>query len=360
MDPEDCVVTGAVLIIHNIHDEKHQYGVKNVAEHKKARGTKSFTSGDKLVAINGLDMQKITPEVLAEMLAEGNPKLTVHKANWKEEHIEPSSPAEDTLLPVSKESTLLCFSMEMRREIDLEKNEDEIDLVKNEAEEEGEEKGDTIIEDDVCKEDVLDLLIISMRKVSISLVSGRGCDDAGTCEECHGTKCSVNDVVVVSESSTLMIGSGSLKLEKTSDYAVKQVESDLYLRGVCSKQFLYASPNPEKITMYIYKSTTDNFRGLPVVLNLSKTNCFLRCCKQKEKVFLQVQTCEKQRLQQISKSDESTLAFVFYMKSDPSKKRMFESAVNPGWFIHVVNTDSVDMACLNEETEESLLFIIQK
>ncbi|XP_068614903.1 uncharacterized protein [Brachionichthys hirsutus] len=347
---------GAVFIVHKVQDGTHQYGVENVLKYEKASGLNSFASGDKLMAINGLDLQNIMPEDLAKMLTMGSPTLTVHKDNRKEEHIEQSPPAEDTLVPVSKESTLLCFSMEMIREGDLKKNEYEVD-----------EEERPILEQEVCKEDeekedMPDLLIVSMTKTSISLVSGRGCDD-GPCEECRGTECSLNDVVLVTESSTLVVvsrGSGSLKLEKSSDYEIKQVASDLYLRGICSERSLYASPNPEKMTIYFYKSTGDNFRGLPVVLNLSKTNCFLRCCKQEQRVLLKVQSCEKERLKHISKSDESTLAFVFYMKSDRSKQRTFESAVNPGWFIHIINTDFVEVARLDGGTEEqSLLFIIQ-
>lgn len=74
-----------------------------------------------------------------------------------------------------------------------------------------------------------------------------------------------------------------------------------------------------------------------------------------------LQTCEKQRLKQISKSDESTLSFVFYMKADHSKQRKFESALHRGWFIRMVDTDLVEMGTVDGGKEdEQFLFIIQK
>lgn len=74
-----------------------------------------------------------------------------------------------------------------------------------------------------------------------------------------------------------------------------------------------------------------------------------------------LQTCEKQRLKQISKSDKATLSFVFYMKADRSRQRKFESALHLGWFIQIVNTDFVEMGTLDGGTEDhSFLFIIQK
>lgn len=77
-------------------------------------------------------------------------------------------------------------------------------------------------------------------------------------------------------------------------------------------------------------------------------------------MFSMTQTCTKQSLQNISKRDPSTLAFLFYMKSDRTKHLKFESALHPGWFIQVLSTNLVDVAPLDPETEElSFLFIIQ-
>ncbi|XP_044048382.1 interleukin-1 family member A [Siniperca chuatsi] len=364
MDLKDSLVKGGVLIVHHIHEGKHQYEVENVVKYKKPSGEKMFVRrGDKLIQINSMDLQDLTPEEVAQMLAEGNPLLTVHQAGRMKEHTKQPCPTEDFLYPVSKESTILSFCMEMRREEELEENE----VVKG-----GEGREDGGIAEDVCKAEnkengeERDLLIISMMKTSISVVRGRGCDSGSPCQGCHGTGCTFHDVVMVSESRTVTLvprGSGSFRQEKSKNVSIKHVASHQYLRGLCSQKTIYASPNPEKITIYSYKSNILErcFRGMPVVLNLAESNCFLRCCKEGERVLLQVETCEKQRLKQISKSDDSTLSFVFYMKGDQSKQLKFESALHLGWFIQIVNTDLVNMGSLDGGKEDySFLFIIQK
>lgn len=315
--------------------------------------------------INSIDLEDLTPEELAQMLAEGNPMLTVHKAGRIKEQTKPSPPDEDTLHPVSKESTMLSFNWEMRQEEGLE----------NKVEREGGEEKESGAAEEVVsqaqnEEEERDLLIVTMTKTSISVVRGRGCDGESPCQGCHGTGCTLNDVVVVSESSTVTLvprGSAIFKQEKLSNVLIEHVDTHRYLRGRCSQRSLYVSPNPEKITIYYYKSTSSlveegNYRGVPVVLNLTMSNCFLRCCKDGDRVFLQVEECEHQRLRQISKSDESTLAFVFYMKTDKTKQRKFESVLHHGWFIHIVTqSDSVEMATLDGHREDhSFLFVIQK
>ncbi|XP_070818856.1 uncharacterized protein [Chaetodon trifascialis] len=354
MDLKDSLVKGGVLIVHQIYEGKHQYEVKNVVKYKKASGEKVFARrGDKLMQVNNIDLQDLTPEEVAEMLAEGNPMLTLHKASRMKWHTDQSCPPEDTLHPFSKESTVLSFSMEMRRE-------DEEDG------QEGEGREDVGDEEDVCKAENVeggDLVIVSMTNTSISVVRGRGCDDGSPCQGCHGTGCTLNDVVVVAESSTVTLiprGGGTFRQEKLSNVSIEHVVTHQYLRGLCSQRTLYASPNPEKITIYFYKSNTVDriFRGMPVVLNLTESNCFLRCCKEGEKVFLQVETCEKKRLKQISKGDETALSFVFYMKSDRSKQRKFESALHLGWFIQIVNRDLVEMGTLDGGREEQSFFLI--
>ncbi|XP_078101746.1 uncharacterized protein LOC144514661 [Sander vitreus] len=363
MDLKDSLVKGGVLITHQLHEGKHQYDVKNVMKYKQAGGGKAFVrKGDKLMQINGMDLQNLTPEELAQLLAKDNPMLTVHKASRMKAHTEQSFPAEDTLHPFSKESTILRFSMEMRRETDLE----------NEVGQEGEVKEDVGIEEDICQAENEvngergDLLIVSMKKTSISVVTGRGCNSESPCNGCHGTGCTFNDVVLVAESSKVVLvprGGDSIKQVKSLKSPIEHVVSHYYMRAVCSQNIVYASPNPEEMTIYLYKyfQTNTSFRGMPVVLNFSKTNCFLRCCKEGERVFLQVETCEKQRLKTISMSDESTLSFVFYMKADRTSRRKFESALHGGWFIQIDNRfESVDMATLDGGTgDESFLFLIQ-
>lgn len=230
----------------------------------------------------------------------------------------------------------------------------------------------TDAEKDVCQdtnkenEEKGDLLVIHMTKTSISLVSGRGCDTESPCEGCQGTGCRFNDIVVVAESSTVTLvprGDVSFRQEKLSDVCIKHVPTHRYLRCICSEKTVYSSPNPEKITIYYYKSNAMDrlFRGVAVVLNLTGSNCFLRCQKEGDRVLLQTETCEKQKLRQISKNDKCTFSFVFYMKADRTKQRKFESALYKGWFIHLANTDFVEMAETDgERGDSSFLFIIQK
>lgn len=75
-------------------------------------------------------------------------------------------------------------------------------------------------------------------------------------------------------------------------------------------------------------------------------------------LLMSLQTCEKQRLKQISKSDESALSFVFYMKADRSKQRTFESALHAGWFIQITEEESVDVGTMDGGKEEESFFII--
>uniref|UniRef100_UPI0037E9397C uncharacterized protein n=1 Tax=Semicossyphus pulcher TaxID=241346 RepID=UPI0037E9397C len=359
MEQKDSLVKGGVLVVHQIQEGKHQYEVENVMKHRK--GEKMFVRrGDKLMQVNGVDLQDLKPEELAQMLAEGSPMLTVHKAGVMNEHTGHSSPSEDTLRPVSKETTTLTFCMEMKREEDLDGTD---------AGQEGEGKDDGDTEEEVCRPDNGvngeggDLLVISMVKTSISVVRGRGCDKGSPCGGCHGTGCTYNDVVVVSESrEVVLVPRGGFKQEKHANYEIRHVASHQYLRGLCLQNSVYTSPNPEKITIYSYKSTYMSWfaKGKPVVLNFTGSNCFLKCCKEGERVLLRVETCEKARLKQISKTDESTLSFVFYMKSDKSHRK-FESALHHGWFIQIVNSQVVRMAERDGGSEDhSFLFIIQK
>ncbi|XP_042264176.1 interleukin-1 family member A [Thunnus albacares] len=360
MDQEDSVVKGSVLIVHQMEEGRHQYEVENVVKYKKASGGKPFVRGDKLMQINGMDLQNLTPEELAQTLAGGSPMLTVHKSIKMKQPIEQPSPTDDILYPVSKEAMLLSFSMEMKREGDQEESE---------WSKEGEGREDGGIEGNVCQPEdeengqETDLLIISMTQTSIAVVKGRGCEDGGTCHGCHGVGCTFKDVVMVAESSMVTLvprGGGSFRQEKKKNVLVECVASQQYLRGICSQKTLYVSPNPERITIYSYKSNIVSSKGIPVVLNLTESDCFLKCSKNGSTVLLQVETCDKQRLKRISLSDECTLSFVFYMKGDASQHRRFESALHHGWFIQTASTDSVEMATMDGHHEDqSFLFIIR-
>lgn len=103
---------------------------------------------------------------------------------------------------------------------------------------------------------------------------------------------------------------------------IEHVASHYYLSSLCSQKTISASPNPgllsrvtgatlnylqkllsggfsmchlfkysERITIYSYRSNEmeKEYRGMPVVLNFTESNCFLRCCKNDQSVFLQVE-----------------------------------------------------------------------
>nr|AEJ36292.1 IL-1Ra protein [Tetraodon nigroviridis] len=262
--------------------------------------------------------------------------------------------SEDVLYPVSKESVLLRFHMEMWRKGDLEETKP---APKNGPSDNEGIKKSGCKTDDAENGKRRDLVVVSMKKTSIAVVRGRGCTSEG---------CSVNEVVLVAQSSKVTLvsrGSESFKQEKSSNVMIQHVASHYYL-SLVSEKIISASPNPERITIYSYKTNEveqGQYRGMPVVLNFTDSDCFLRCCQEDQRVFLQAEGCDKRRLRQISKSDESALSFVFYMKADLSKQRTFESALHPGWFIRVEESDQVGMAHLEREEEEySFLFVIQK
>lgn len=108
----------------------------------------------------------------------------------EEDHTEETSLTEDTLHPVSKESTVLSFSWEMTRE-------DDPEGIEVEPQEEEKEMGN--IEEDLCqaKTEENEIFVVEMTKTSISLVRGRGCDATG---------CTLNDIIMVAESSTVTLG----------------------------------------------------------------------------------------------------------------------------------------------------------
>lgn len=333
---------GGVLIGHQLHEGKHQYEVKGVVKHKRQPGEKMFIRGDKLKQVNGADIQDLTPEELAQTLAEGNPKLTVHKAIKKKEPIDPPSLDEDILYPYAKEETLLQFSMEMKRETDEPLPDEEEDICTEENEESS-------------------FLVVTMEKTSVSVIIGRGCDTQRPCHECHTVTCEYSDIVMVTESSTVTLiprGSGSFRQLKHNEALVEHVTTNLFIKSLCSQKQVYVSQSPERFTIYYYKSETVT-QGLPVVMKFTGSDCFLKCCKEGDRVRLQVEMCEKQKLEKISKSDPCTLAYVFYMKSERTRNTTFESALHTGWFIQIVSdTEKVEMVKTDGPREDKFFHII--
>lgn len=107
--------------------------------------------------------------------------------------------SEEVFCAVSKEYTLLRFHMQMRRKEDPEGSEvgQEAGSRENEEIKEGGSKAD-------MKENSEggDLVIVSMKKTSFCVVRGRGCTDTG------GT---VNDVVLLAQSSKVTLGEYKLE-----------------------------------------------------------------------------------------------------------------------------------------------------
>ncbi|XP_077374823.1 interleukin-1 family member A isoform X2 [Festucalex cinctus] len=238
MDAPDSSVNGSVLIVHQLHEGKHHYEVENVIKHRNAGGAKhTIRRGDKLVQINGTDLQDLTPEQLAEAIAEGQPMLTVHKPGKKKEHKEQLCSTEDTIRPVSKELTLLAFSMEMVREEDLRQNNSSLS---------GDEDELCPAEDEENKRES-DLLVVTMTESSFSVLRGRGCDTGSSCRGCHGTGCTLSDIVMVAKSSTVTLvsrGGATFKQLRTFNTAVEHAATHKYLRSLCSQKTLYVSPHP--------------------------------------------------------------------------------------------------------------------
>ncbi|XP_078800431.1 uncharacterized protein LOC144990948 isoform X1 [Oryzias latipes] len=348
MDRQQSFPDGGVFISHHLCEGKHQYKVEKVVKSKNGRGGKmfgSFSKGDNLMEMNGVGLDNFTPEDLAHSLSEGNSKLKVHTATKQKEQVEEEPPQGEVFVSVSQDFTMMSFSWKMKRGEELEQNQNTENEVFQDVE-------------------MRDLLVINMKKTSISVVIARGCSNMSHGVNCTDTKCTIKEIVLVAEASTVTFvpQGGSIRLEKLGEVFIEHKPSHRYLKRICSKTGLYTSPNPEKITIRYYKSNSVDkpYRGMPVVLNFTDTNCFLKCCKTEDGMILQIETCEKGRLQQISKSDESTLAFVFYMKADRTKLRTFESALYGGWFICVQENTKVGMEPLDKMKEELFFFIIQK
>ncbi|XP_019742564.1 uncharacterized protein LOC109526012 isoform X2 [Hippocampus comes] len=339
MDVADSLVNGSVLIVHQLHEGKHRYEVKNVVKHRNSSGGKHIIRrGDTLVQINGTDLQDLPPDQLAQAIAKGQPMLTVHKSGRKKEHFKQLCSMENVLHPISKEATVLEFSMEMVREEVLQQNESGL---RGDKEEYGDAENNLCPAEDEEKKRESNLLVVTMTETSFSVLRGRGCDSGSDCRGCHGTGCTLNDIVIVAKSSKVTLvsrGGGTFKQMMALNTAVEHVASHKYLRGLCSQKTLYVSPQPD-------------------------SDCFLKCAKKEERVLLQVEAVDKKMMKSISMNDETKLCFVFYMKSDSTKQRTFESALYRGWYMQIASsasTDSVEMAKSDgHQGPQSFLFIIQ-
>ncbi|XP_038843200.1 uncharacterized protein LOC120042432 isoform X2 [Salvelinus namaycush] len=366
MDIKDSPVKGGISILHTEEDGKHHYEVEKILKFKNGGGAFArcvvllfLREGDKLLTINGVALQDLSPEAFARILTEGNPMLTVHQASRAPPPERCPEGAEARALhPVSKETTMLSFSLEMRREDDLDDLESDSYRPMEDLTEEDDNKAD---------DEVDGVFLVAMTNTRISVVRGRGCGDGSSCHNCGKSDCNFNEVVMVAESSKVTLvsrGMGNLeKVQQLDNIFIENYLYHMYLRRKLTRK-MWSIPSlsatPEKITIYHYKSdcVDGEFRGVPVVLNFTSSNCFLKCVKDGERVSLCVESCDQHRLKSIRKDDEEIQAFVFYMKAEMSKQR-FESAYCQGWFIHTSTETKVVLGKPQGMTgDQSFFFVV--
>lgn len=106
------------------------------------------------------------------------------------DHLKEPVQSKDAFYPVSKETIALRFQMEMWRIGDKAPQ-------KSGSRDKEEIKAGGCKTDDPENDEGGDLVIVSMKKTSISVVKGRGFTESG---------CTVNEVVLVAESSKVTLG----------------------------------------------------------------------------------------------------------------------------------------------------------
>ncbi|KAK6486885.1 hypothetical protein HHUSO_G10575 [Huso huso] len=353
---------GGVAIIHRLVDGKHQYEVEKVVKYTDKSKTSSFVSkGDKLLKINGINLEDLNPESFTELLGEGSILLTVHQ---------PSKTPQKALNKAAyqayfKEMAVMNISMEMEMEREDKTEEEETAGTSDDKKDPG---ASGPLDEGRCEAE--DLLVVSLSETSVTIVRGRGHErPPGTrCSTCHSKNCNLHDVVVLSKASTLTLvsrGCPNLLLERTQDnIIIRSLLSQNYIQqsfpSVVSSRPL-RNPDLANMTIYHYKSdyVDGPFLGTPVVLNFTKSNCFLCCDKDKDKVILKVDACHKEELRHIS-NDLPTWQFVFYMKANADNARRFESAKYRNWFLSEPLKGTVRMKPKEIESEQSFFFFIKK
>ncbi|XP_023679667.1 uncharacterized protein [Paramormyrops kingsleyae] len=285
MEKKDTPVTGGAVIQHTFQQGEHHYDIKKVVKNKMTNRRKSFLSkGDKLLKINDMDLRDLPPELFAELLAESSPRLTVyqpHKDAPKEKCPENSGGFQ----AFSKEDTVLSFSLDLSREADPD------DVTKDDFHEAA--KPESQLDE---------LLLVTMLSTSFSVITGRGCDKEGLCQDTFCTECNLNDVIMEAKSSNITQVLRELKFiqEKVQDNIF--IQSLMYEKYIQNRQrFARMSSNcmtnSVNITIYFYKTTCieGEYKGIPVVLNFSGTDCFLKCSKTGDKPTISIeqssQTC---------------------------------------------------------------------
>ncbi|XP_076159147.1 interleukin-1 family member A [Alosa pseudoharengus] len=341
MEVKHTPVNGGVSILHTVRDGKHYYEVETVLKDKKAKKGFFMRRGDKLLKINGLDLQDLSPEMFAEKLSEGSPMLTLHQPS--RDHSEKPHQTPGALCPVKKEDYVLDLCLNTSRDPDDCSSDENLQ-----------------VEDDCDQEDDI-LLLVEMVDTNMSVVRGRGCAHGETCEDCGGTDCNLDEVVMTSRRVSLVA-------RGISDFLHDKIQENIALEGLLSR--LYVNPvgnqtrmkkNPAKITIYYYQSdhVDGSSKGVPVVLNFSGTDKFIRCSRHPDSLeaIINVTPYEKSKLKCISKEDHESLAFVFYMKGGRARERIFESAHCEGFFIHSNNRA---ITATRQNMDDTFYFIIHE
>ncbi|XP_077059821.1 uncharacterized protein LOC143711765 [Siphateles boraxobius] len=342
MDLEGNPVSGGVTLLHTECEGKHSYEVMGFLNYNKGM----FTSkGDKLLMINNINVEDITPEAFADLLVEGSPLLTIHHpCKTKKEECE-----SEELRVIKKEPTLMSFSLMMVSESELEAyGSQEPSPSQPEWED---------IEDDSFDDE--NLLIVSMADTSFSLVLARGCDPDNPCNNCGKTNCKFNEVVVLPAKAEVTSGSPRKlrQLNQKDNLYIKSFFKEKYVTPY-NHQICLDNTMSAPITIYYYKITTDS-PGIPVVLNFTNTNNFFSCTTKQgvETKILTVMQYKKHDLKTICADDPEKWSLVFYMFCGGDDLRRFESALYRGWFIYTKNVDQVDMQ-RDEQFYSKTFFII--
>uniref|UniRef100_A0A3B1K9C6 Interleukin-1 beta n=1 Tax=Astyanax mexicanus TaxID=7994 RepID=A0A3B1K9C6_ASTMX len=317
---------GGVSLCHTLVDEKHCYEVENALTHSSS----TFKKGDKISKINNKKTQDMPPKEFIRMLSSESPMLTIHQAiaDNEEDHCLEA----DSIRAIGEEKITLSFQLEMVREECLE------------AEEENK-----IWESDEM-EDKEDLVLVSMTKTNVAVVCGRGCDPENPCSNCNINKCNTSEVVVTAtKSEVTSVSSQSLMMKTKLDVVMCSLVKIWSCKNV---------PFSEDITIFYYCSNIfeDLSRGSPVVLNFTGSTNFLKCTCKDQKIGLTIESFDKEKLSNICKDDPDAWPFVFYMKTERSDYRVFESAAYRGWFIRTAK--SMTVGNRTSETQENFCFLV--
>ncbi|KAJ8273939.1 hypothetical protein GJAV_G00107200 [Gymnothorax javanicus] len=362
MDDKVNSVRGGVSILHKLEQGKNHYEVAHVVKYKRGNAAGPFLrKGDKLLKINGENLENLSPEIFAEMLTKGSPMLTVHQPSRNK------CEEQKGLYPFQKERIVMQLSPVMRREEELEEERQQ-----NRGEDgRGHPNDGKEPLDGGCQshDGELDgLLLVYMTKTSMSIVRGRGCDDGSPCHNCGGEDCRFNDVVMAAESTKLTLVSKGI-----NNFLREKVQDDVLIRSIVHDMCINNRNRAATMSMHccsnagmsIYHYRSDcvddvgrEYPGAPVVLNFTGTESFLKCSDHGGKARLDIESCEKSKLMHITQGNKETWPFVFYMKIYRDHSRRFESANCPGWCIQSMN-ENVAMEHIQRE-DEMFLFVIQK